>query len=674
MATTVSWNGSNYSVPATGEENWGGVTKVDGLLISLVNNGFQKTGGTFTLSADADFGVTAGLKSIYYKSRSANVSSTGIIRFANAETGIGWRNAANSGDLLLTVNSSNQLTFNGNVIVTSTGIVLPQDGGTGVANNSANTITFSGSYALTLTLSNTTSVTVPTSGTLATLAGSEVLTNKTLTTPTINGAALSGTLSGTPTFSGAIACSGQSIVTSFATAGTNTYTGAIHSDNTNGASNARLYAETGGASGGDAYVNLVVQGASQISFGIDNSDSDKIKLTTGGSPSSGTEILVISTAGVVTFVAAPVTNLTASRALVTDSGSALAASTTTITQLQYLSSATGTTGTTSTNLVFSTSPTLTTATFATSTTHSYATASTVPYWDASKNLISSAVTPTELGYVSGVTSAIQTQFGLKAPLASPTFTGTVTLPSGSVTSSAWDTGTSTLTVNGVAFSAKAPLASPTFTGTVTLPSGSVSSSAWSAGSSTLTTSGAVTFTGSTASTSTSTGILVVSGGVGIAGACYIGGGLNVVGTTILAGVTDASSAAAGKVGEYLESIGGSVSLTSNTWADATSLSITAGDWDITGIVQIDPNTATTNSFAIGVSTTSGNSATGLTASSNRIDFQYAAQAVNQSPGLQIHNYRVTISSTTTHYLKYIVSFATGTCSITSSRLSARRRR
>jgi hypothetical protein len=39
-------------------------------------------------------------------------------------------------------------------------------GGTGVANNSANTITFSGNYGLTLTLTNTTSVTLPTSGTL----------------------------------------------------------------------------------------------------------------------------------------------------------------------------------------------------------------------------------------------------------------------------------------------------------------------------------------------------------------------------------------------------------------------------------------------------------------------------------------------------------------------------
>lgn len=42
------------------------------------------------------------------------------------------------------------------------------------------------------------------------------------------------------------------------------------------------------------------------------------------------------------------------------------------------------------------------------------TATTVPYLDANKELISSAVTPTELGYLSGVTSSIQTQLDSKA--------------------------------------------------------------------------------------------------------------------------------------------------------------------------------------------------------------------------------------------------------------------
>lgn len=44
--------------------------------------------------------------------------------------------------------------------------------------------------------------------------------------------------------------------------------------------------------------------------------------------------------------------------------------------------------------------------------------------------IPATLTATELGYVDGVTSAIQTQLNAKAPLASPSFTGTVTLPIG----------------------------------------------------------------------------------------------------------------------------------------------------------------------------------------------------------------------------------------------------
>ena len=56
----------------------------------------------------------------------------------------------------------------------------------------------------------------------------------------------------------------------------------------------------------------------------------------------------------------------------------------------------------------------------------YTTATTVPYIDASKNLISSAVTPTELGYLSGVTSAIQTQLNGKQNTLTNPVTGTGT--------------------------------------------------------------------------------------------------------------------------------------------------------------------------------------------------------------------------------------------------------
>ena len=88
------------------------------------------------------------------------------------------------------------------------GVLSAANGGTGVANNSAATLTRSGNFALTLTTTNTTSVTLPTSGTLATLAGSETLTNKTLTSPTLTTPTLGTPASGTLT-----SCTGLPLTT-----------------------------------------------------------------------------------------------------------------------------------------------------------------------------------------------------------------------------------------------------------------------------------------------------------------------------------------------------------------------------------------------------------------------------------------------------------------------------
>jgi len=61
------------------------------------------------------------------------------------------------------------------------GSALPAaSGGTGVSNNAASTLTISGAFATTVTVTGTTGITLPTTGTLATLAGTETLTNKTI--------------------------------------------------------------------------------------------------------------------------------------------------------------------------------------------------------------------------------------------------------------------------------------------------------------------------------------------------------------------------------------------------------------------------------------------------------------------------------------------------------------
>jgi hypothetical protein len=69
--------------------------------------------------------------------------------------------------------------------LSTTTAIGPASGGTGVANNAAATVTSSGNFAYTRTLTGATNVTFPTTGTLATLAGSETFTNKTLTNPTV---------------------------------------------------------------------------------------------------------------------------------------------------------------------------------------------------------------------------------------------------------------------------------------------------------------------------------------------------------------------------------------------------------------------------------------------------------------------------------------------------------
>lgn len=92
---------------------------------------------------------------------------------------------------------------------------------------------------------------------------------------------------------------------------------------------------------------------------------------------------------------------------------------------------------------------------------------------AELNLLDGAtLTTTELNYVDGVTSAIQAQIDLKAPLANPTFTGTVSgitksmVGLGDVDNTS-DANKPISTATQTALDLKAPSANPTFTGTVT---------------------------------------------------------------------------------------------------------------------------------------------------------------------------------------------------------------
>lgn len=114
-------------------------------------------------------------------------------------------------------------------------VISGQYGGTGV-NNSGKTITLggnlitSGAFATTLTVTGTTSVTLPTTGTLATLAGTETLTNKTIQGATITGGSIDNTPIGATTRStGAFTTLTANGATTFtaATASSSSTTGAV---------------------------------------------------------------------------------------------------------------------------------------------------------------------------------------------------------------------------------------------------------------------------------------------------------------------------------------------------------------------------------------------------------------------------------------------------------------
>jgi len=129
--------------------------------------------------------------------------TTGQVLTATTSGAPTWATPATSGTVTSVAVSGGTtgLTTSGGPITTSgtvtiAGTLAPANGGTGVVNNAASTLTISGAFATTLTVSGATGVTLPTTGTLATLAGTETLTNKTLTSPTLTTPALGTPASG----------------------------------------------------------------------------------------------------------------------------------------------------------------------------------------------------------------------------------------------------------------------------------------------------------------------------------------------------------------------------------------------------------------------------------------------------------------------------------------------
>jgi hypothetical protein len=166
-------------------------TLVDGDIPSALTG---KTYNGLTLTANADgFQIAGGTTSRIAKFIGADITFTGS--GTNVYTFPGATSTLASLDQAETF--TNKVSYNGLVVTANTGAIttgswhattIAEDhGGTGVANGAGHTITVAGPfstvghYTLEFTTSNNTAITLPTTGTLSTLAGTETFTNKRIT-------------------------------------------------------------------------------------------------------------------------------------------------------------------------------------------------------------------------------------------------------------------------------------------------------------------------------------------------------------------------------------------------------------------------------------------------------------------------------------------------------------
>lgn len=117
MAIPLVINGVTFNYPVDFDENWG--IAATGWAQAVTSGMLQMAGGSFPLTADVNFGANFGLLSKYFETRSSNPATVGTVRLASADPGLVFRNNANSGNLVVTTDSSDNLLFNGQIVALS---------------------------------------------------------------------------------------------------------------------------------------------------------------------------------------------------------------------------------------------------------------------------------------------------------------------------------------------------------------------------------------------------------------------------------------------------------------------------------------------------------------------------------------------------------------------------
>ena len=137
------------------------------------------------------------------------------------------------------------------------------------------------------------------------------------------------------------------------------------------------------------------------------------------------------------------------------------------------------------------------------------------------------------------------------------------------------------------------------------------------------------------------------------------GAVDFSGATAIKGTTTNDAATALDIGEYVESlvaVGSAVSLTTATPANVTSISLTAGDWDVEGNINFTEGAATVTIRTGGINSTSA------TLPTNGSEVENGAQtvAVTAKNSVTLPRKRFSLSGTTTVYLITTSTFSAGT--------------
>lgn len=150
MSVALTVNGVQFLYPTTGNVNWGGAAT--GWAQAITNGTLSLAGGSFPLTAAVNFGASYGLFALYLSSVSANTiaaATNQIINLASTDT-IAWNSYLSPGTaVLLSKDNSDNLLWNGNPIISPSGIVPVTAGGTGIASGTSGGILgFTGSTTL----------------------------------------------------------------------------------------------------------------------------------------------------------------------------------------------------------------------------------------------------------------------------------------------------------------------------------------------------------------------------------------------------------------------------------------------------------------------------------------------------------------------------------------------